>query len=144
VDLFHNAATGYRAQYYQSVRTGEAANRYAVHQLAARAIALLGGAQKRTCPLWWVERSLLHREAKVWIHQGPWLRLARRSDRNLRVKRWLSSNPRNRKRRVWASLTPASETRIDLKGAPLTLDGRRFAKSVKRNRSKDIHGVGYT
>src|SRR5688572_33286648 len=33
VDLFHNSATGYRAQYYKAVRNGELANEYAVHKL---------------------------------------------------------------------------------------------------------------
>lgn len=32
-DLFYNSASGYRAQYYQAIQTGERANTYAVQQL---------------------------------------------------------------------------------------------------------------
>src|ERR1051326_7050118 len=59
VDLFHSSAGGYRAQYFHSVKNGEAANEYAVQQLVPRVVELLNGRQKRTCALWWVERSLL-------------------------------------------------------------------------------------
>ena len=74
VDLFHNSASGYRAQYYYSTKIGEVANRYALTQLRVRVINLLSKSQKRTCPLWWVEKSLQLSEAKAWIHQGIWLR----------------------------------------------------------------------
>lgn len=144
VDLFHNSATGYRAQYYSSVKTSEMANRYAVRQLSKRVMQLLNGKHKRTCPPWWMEKSLLHPKAKIWIHQGRWLLIGRFSERNLFVKRWLDSNPTKKKRRLWATLTPMNETRIDLKGAPLTLTGRNLNASLKQNRSQEIYAVGYT
>ena len=144
VDLFHNSAAGYRAQYYSSAETGEKANEYAVRQLFKRVMQILNGKHKRTCPPWWMEKSLLHPKAKIWIHQGRWLLIARLSERNLFVKRWLDSNPTKKKRRLWATLTPMNETRIDLKGAPLTLTGRNLNKRLKRKRSQDIYAVGYT
>ena len=144
VDLFHNSAAGYRAQYYRSVKTGEIANEYAVRQLAVCIMQMLNGEYKRTCPAWWMEKSLVHPEAKLWIHQGRWLLIGQLSDRNLTVKRWLGSNPEKKKRRLWATLTPMNETRIDLKGAPLTLTGRSLPVSLKPGRSKDIYSVGYT
>jgi hypothetical protein len=144
VDLFHNSAAGYRAQYYRSAKTGEIANKYAIRQLAPRVMEMLDGMHKRTCPSWWMGKSLVHSKAKLWIHQGRWLLLARLSDRNLIVNRWFNSNPTKKKRRLWATLTPMNETRIDLKGAPLTLDGRPLTISLKSGRSKDIHAVGYT
>jgi len=88
VDLFHNSVCGYRAQYYYSAKNGERANRYATKLLAQRATELLSGKNKRTCPLWAVKMSLSDIHAKVWIHQGPWLRLKPYIDRNLIVKRW--------------------------------------------------------
>jgi hypothetical protein len=144
VDLFHNSAAGYRAQYYRSAATGEIANKYAIQQLATRVMQILKGEYKRTCPPSWMERSLLHPKAKVWIHQGRWLLIARLSDRNLSVKRWLYSKPSKKKRRLWATLTPMNETRIDLKGAPLTRNGRLLRKNLKHKRSEEIHAVGYT
>ena len=144
VDLFHNSAAGYRAQYYCSAKIGEIANEYAIRQLAPCVIQILNGNYKRTCPPWWMEKSLLHSKAKLWIHQGRWLLIARMSERNLSVKRWLDSNPTKKKRRLWATLTPMNETRIDLKGAPLTLTGRPLPRSLKRGRSEDIYAIGYT
>jgi hypothetical protein len=144
VDLFHNSAAGYRAQYYRSAKVGKVANKYAIRQLRPRVMELLTGVYKRTCPPWWVEKSLRHAEAKLWIHQGHWLRSPRQSDRNLMVKRWLESNPAKKRRQLWATLTPGKEMRIDLKGAPLTLAGKPLTKRLKRKRSFDIHRVGYT
>jgi hypothetical protein len=144
VDLFHNSATGYRAQYYRSARAGKVANGYALRKLGPRVIELLDKVHKQTCPLWWVEKSLQHPEARLWIHQGQWLRSGKKSDRNLMVKRWLRANPADGKRLLWATLTPAAEVRIDLKGAPLTLAGKPLSASLKPRRSMDIYEVGYT
>jgi hypothetical protein len=144
VDLFHNSVAGYRAQYYRSVKVGKAANKHAIQQLGPRVMELLSREFKRTCPPWWVEKSLRHSEAKLWVHQGHWLRSPRRSDRNLMVKRWLGSNPAKKRRQLWATLTPGKEMRIDLKGAPLTLAGKPLTQSLKSRRSFDIHRVGYT
>ena len=88
VDSFHNSASGYRAQYYQDPSLGDGANRYALELLVPRIEKLVHGREKRTCPWWWVERSLLDPSSKVWIHQGSWLRQARHVDRCLRVERW--------------------------------------------------------
>jgi hypothetical protein len=59
--------------------------------------------------------------AKLWIHQGRWLRANARKDRNLYVKRWHAaqtsrSKKRNKKAR-WSALTPLRETVLELKGA---------------------------
>ena len=144
VDLFHNSAAGYRAQYYQSVTNGESANEYAVQQLVPRVMRLLSAVRKRTCPGWWVQRSLLHPEAKLWIRQGPWLRHPKRSDRQLAVRRWLAYRWTKKHKQHWSSLIPKSETRIDLKGAPLTLDGTPLKKSLKPSRGRQIFEAGYT
>jgi len=144
VDLFHNSAAGYRAQYYRSAAVGMTANQYAVRRLVPRITKSLKEMPKRTCPLWWVEKSLRNSEAKLWVHQGRWLRSPRKSDQNLLVKRWLGSNPAKRNRRLWVTLTPRKETQIDLKGGPLTLSGEQLTKPLKSGRSKDIHTVGYT
>jgi len=144
VDLFHSSAAGYRAQYYRSVTIGEAANHYLIERLTPGILKYLQRVGLRSCPPWWVEKSLRGSEAKAWIHQGPWLRQARRSDRNLFVSRWLAHGARDPKRQLWATLTPRGETRIDLKGAPLTRDGKYLRRHLKPNRSKDIRDLGYT
>jgi len=147
VALFHNSSTGYRAQYYSSVANGECANWYAVRTLVPRLKELLLGREKRTCPWSWVEKSLLDPEAKLWIHQGRWLRPARRDDRKLFVARWVEqqANPdvKRRKKAIWAALAPCNEMRIDVKGGFLTLDGTPLGK-LKPTRAMDIHELGFT
>ena len=144
VDLFHNSAAGYRAQYYRSVRTGESANEYALRQLVPPIIQLLGDVRKPTCPSWWVERSLLHSEAKLWIHQGLWLRHSKKSDGKLAVRRWLAYKWKKTHQQLWPRLIPRNETRIELKGGPLTIDGTPLTRSVKPTRGRQIFEAGYT
>jgi hypothetical protein len=147
VDLFHNSVSGYRAQYYKNSRNGERANEFALRKLAPRIKELLGGQEKRTCPWWWVEKSLLDPAAKMWIHQGLWLRY--RSHRHLLVARWTQKQKQTsldkdrQKKANWASLTPHEETRIDLKGGFLTLDGVPLGE-LKETRSQDINELGFT
>ena len=148
VDLFHNCSTGYRAQYYHSVRNGQRANTYALYKLIPRVNKLVADRLKRTCLWWWVEKSLLHPEAKVWVHQGLWLHHAKRTDRHLFVAKWVmqqaSANKGERKKAKYATLTPDRETRIDIKGGFLTLDGERPSNLYKPARAKDIHKFGFT
>ena len=148
LDLFHNSRCGYRAQYYLGTEAGENANSYAVKVLSSRIKELLSGYQKRTCPSEWVERSLLHEEAKVWIHQGTWLRANRRSERNLSVERWTagltSADRKQRRRATWAMLTPGEEQRLDVKGGFVTTEGCRFRAPLKPGRSEDICKFGFT
>jgi hypothetical protein len=149
VDLFHTSARGYRAQYYQSIKAGQRANAYALRMLAPRVSELLHRFPKRTCPAAWVIRSLTDPAAKIWIHQGLWLRHAKTADAALFVKRWVHEqqstervDPDNECRKTtrgqlarWGMLAPKSETRIDIKGAFISLDGASLGK-LKKTRSK--------
>ncbi len=148
VDMFHNSTCGYRAQYYHSVNTGERANEYAMKSLTPRVTELLSGRNKRTCPLWLVEQSLTDIHAKIWIHQGLWLRRARNTDQHLFVERWKkeqsNADKEIKKKARWAGLTPGEEGRFDLKGAYFTLEGKPFGESTKPNRGNDIHKYGFT
>ena len=147
ISLFHNARSGYRAQYYSSSTRGELANRFALTLLLPRVRELLKGTEKRTCPWWWMEKSLLDPAAKIWIHQGPWLRAASRRDRNLTVMRWLRAqdtrNDNRRKKARWSMLTPACETRLELMGGFLSLTGAPLG-SLKKTRSRDLYELGFT
>jgi hypothetical protein len=144
VDLFHNSAAGYRAQYFRGTSFGEAANRYAVRQLGPRVMELLAVERKRTCPADWMKKSLMHPEAKVWIHQGKRLRSPSETSAQLFVRRWLKYGWDKKHQHRWARLIPSTETRLDLKGAALTLDGVPLLKRLKPHRSRQIYLAGYT
>jgi hypothetical protein len=148
VDIFHNSVCGYRAQYYHNVKKGESANRYLTQLLSVRINELLSGKNKPTCPPSFIKKSLSDVHAKVWIHQGLWLRTEKNRHKNLQVKRWVkqqtSTDEKKRKRAIWASLTPGEETRIDFKGGYFTLDEKPLGKSMKPNRGNDIHEYGFT
>lgn len=147
ISLFHSARTGYRAQYYFSTACGDRANAFALKLLVPRVHKLLRGFEKRTCALWWIERSLLDPAAKVWIHQGDWLRLNRRIERNLCVRRWTraqsNNNRKRRKKARWSMFTPQHEDRLELKGGFVSPAGEPL-DSLKPDRSRELHELGFT
>ena len=144
--VFHSARSGYRAQYYDSVANGERANAFAVSALVAAIRAQLTDTRLMTKD--WMERSLLGRHAKVWVHQGHWLRQSRRRDQLLLVRRWTreldSEDKKRRKLARWARLVPHQETAIDIKGAFLTMDGKSLTSNSKPARGSQIHDLGFT
>ena len=147
LDLFYNGASGYRAQYYQAAALGTLANRFALDHLLPAVTAAVIAANKRTCPAAWVEKSLCDPDAKLWPHQGVWLRYARKTDQNLLVERWLArqDDPDKtlRKRAKRSMLTPAEEYLIELKGGFLSPGGSPLG-TFKPKRSQDLHELGYT
>lgn len=144
--VFHSGRSGYRAQYYKSVANGERANAFAVSSITRAISSDLR--DTRLMSKKWIERSLLGRDSKVWIHQGQWLRQWRRIDRLLVVKRWNrevdSDDAKRRKLAVWASLVPQYEDRIDIKGSFLTLDGEPLSANPKQGRSEQLYELGFT
>lgn len=147
LDLFYNGASGYRAQYYQAADLGTFANRFALDRLLPAITAAVAAANKRTCPAAWVEKSLCDTDAKLWPHQGIWLRYARRADQNLLVERWLARrddpDKKLRKRAKRSMLTPADERLLELKGGFLSPVGAALG-TFKPKRSQDLHELGYT
>ena len=147
VNLFHSAATGYRAQYYASPEIGNEANTLMVRALGARAVALLASRSKRTCPLEWLSSSLEESSAKVWIHQGVWLRHARCSDERLRVERWIRHRDdvdvKLRRKARWAALIPDSEGFLELKGGFISHQGAGIV-ALKPRRARELHEHGFT
>lgn len=146
IDLFHNSSCGYRAQYYHGIRNGERANVYIVEKLKHRIMELLSQTTeiKRTCPLDFVEKSLSGKSAKVWIRQGLWLRYRRKQDQI--VYAWSDCKPKNgqeSKRKNMAFLGPEDETKIELKGAFVTLEGNNEI-NLKEDRSEHINKYGFT
>jgi len=144
--VFHSGRSGYRAQYYRSIKNGERANAFAVSLLTQAIRSQLSDG--RGVSRGWIERSLSGRTSKVWIHQGLWLRYARRTDRVLRVAKWIneidSTDQKRRKLVLWSSLVPRDEDRIDIKGTFLTIDGEPLAADPKIGRSADLHDLGFT
>jgi len=147
ISLFHNSRSGYRAQYYSSVAGGEQANRFALAVLVPRVGQLLRGKEKRGCSWPWMEKSLLGPTAKIWIHQGAWLRANARRERRLFVKRWIKAqadrDKERRKKARSAMLTPSSEVYLELKGGFISLSGISVG-SLKESRSRDLHELGFT
>jgi hypothetical protein len=147
LDLFYNSVSGYRAQYYQAADLGTVANRFALDRLVPQVLRSVTSVNKPTCPPAWVEKSLRDPDAKLWPHQGVWLRYARRTDQNLLVDRWLARqcdpDKKLRKKAKRSMLTPVVETLLELKGGFLSSSGEPLG-TFKPTRSKDIHELGYT
>jgi hypothetical protein len=87
VDLFHNGAGGYRAQFYLGVKEGEKANRFLIDHLIDRLKTLCATGSGEKVGLDFIEESLRHAEAKTWIYEGAWLTDSLAEDRNLFVTR---------------------------------------------------------
>ncbi|MHB1218536.1 MAG: hypothetical protein ACYC1L_10110, partial [Alphaproteobacteria bacterium] len=149
IDLLHNGAGGYRAQFYSGVSCGERANRYIIRKLKSKIGTLCLEANIRTCPSSFVSASLEDEDTKVWIHQGVWLRAKSHTDRNLLVPRWKKNarllKPCRTKLAVWATLTPANETRIEIKGGSVDKESlESVGLRLKPNRSRELSAVGFT
>ena len=148
VDLFHNGAGGYRAQYYLGIQQGEAANRYIIDCLLEKLKWMCSDQPKRGCCWEFIEASLRDPDAKVWVHQGLWMRHKRIDDRNLVVEAWLRNgntlNLRKKAIPIWAQLTPDGETRLDLKGGCVNDKFHSIGVQLKPFRSKELHELGYT
>lgn len=148
LDLFFNSSSGYRAQFLAGAQLGRRADRHvldvAMRELASQLASRYGPAHPQAS----VEASIAHPRAKVWIHQGLWLRFARRDDRVLKVAAWqtrLESDDKNRRKKArWGMLAPDAESLLLLKGA--YFDGGTpldIGKSPAA-RSRDLHELGFT
>ena len=120
VDLFHNGAGGYRAQYYLSVSDGENASRCVITEVQESLKKRRAELSDIQCSLEFIEASLCHHQAKIWIYEGRWLTDNASADRNLVVDRWEESANTKiwpyRFEASWVQLTPDSEALLDLKG----------------------------
>jgi hypothetical protein len=146
-DLFHNGAGGYRAQFHLGTETGEHANRYVLNALLARIEHDFVASRHHDLTWEFIKTSVQSSGAKVWIHEGTWLRLRRHVDRNLKIERWMQSvnvsEKRHKKLYIWAQLTPNCETILEVKGGWLNA-GLESAGILKQGRSADLHWLGYT
>lgn len=148
VDLFHNGAGGYRAQFYLDILQGEKANRCVIDSLLATLKCLCAARPKEDCSWEFIEASLCHHDAKIWIHEGAWLSDNRPADRNLVIDRWEQNAHKitlqHRFEPSWARLTPDSETRLELKGGCVDETINSIDVQLKPSRSLELHDHGYT
>lgn len=148
LDRFFNASSGYRAQFLAGVRLGRQADRYArdaaMRELAPQLASRYGPAHPEAL----VETSIAHPRAKVWIHQGRWLRWARRTDRVLHVAAWQagleSDDDDRRKKARWGMLAPHTESLLLLKGAYLHEGIALAVGKGPADRARDLHELGFT
>lgn len=147
VDDFHNSCSGYRAQYLQSTDSGDSANALSVSVLAD---LVRDRIEARAPPHWckdWALKSVNHRSAKVWIHQGLWLWHAKESCDDLLVDAWVdgrsSADAKVRKRARYGRQLPGEERRVDFKGAWVTPQ-LKVHESLKPCRALSIHRCGFT
>lgn len=148
VDLFHNGAGGYRAQFYLDIRQGVKANRCVIESLLAPLESLCAARPKEGCSWRFIQASLCHHDAKVWIHEGAWLTDNRSADQNLVIDRW-EQNARkitlqHRFEPSWARLTPKSESQLELKGGCVDETFVPVDVQLKPSRSLELHDHGYT
>lgn len=160
VDIFHNGACGYRAQFYCGLKNGESANHYFINAIKPIIMKEVSSNPKRTCPVQFVDFSVSSKDAKAWIHQSrTWIRPPRLNDRNLSVWIWhsnhkvLKSNgslswgsPKTsfiKNGDVYCQLTPDRERFIDIKGAFATL-GCTPVPPPKQHRSEQLRDCGFT
>lgn len=146
LDQFFNSPVGYRAQYFANCKLGERANRFVINELFSK--VLVAGKRGRRLKEDFIRLSLKHSSCKVWLHQGQWLRHAKREDRVLLVPRWqaecVSGDKLRRKLARWGSLAPAHETRLLLKGGFVRATSRVTIDKSPMTRSRELHELGFT
>jgi hypothetical protein len=147
LDRFFNSTSEYRAQYLAHPNTGDKANRLVIDTLYTKvvhALAEQSGKMERK----FAEASLAHAWAKVWLHQGLWLRQAKREHRLLHVPTWRSElalgDKRRRKLVRWGSLIPAQESRLLLKGGYVRDDTELEVGKPPFRRAQELHELGFT
>jgi hypothetical protein len=148
VDLFHNGAGGYRAQYYVGVDVGEGANCCVVNILREALKERRETHPKLKCDWDFIDSSLSAPGAKIWIHEGAWLSDNSAANRNLSVDRWEKNSTgitlEHRFEPSWVQLTPGIESRLDLKGGWIDKTYASVPSANKPYRGQEIHDFGYT
>lgn len=157
VTTFHSASSGYRAQYYESPKLGDEANRYALsqlHQLVMRRVREQFGMTECTNRC---RASLGDAEAKIWIKEGVWWRHAGKAGAVLMPPRWAAAEPLEQMcdpdarrvawKRIWCGRQiPDSETRFVVLGGWIdaALSSHPSPPKPGHERSLHIHMFGFT
>jgi hypothetical protein len=147
IDLWHNSRGSYRAQYYVSQNSGEAANAYALEHLTKLAASLMQADRYRRRHWDRAAVSVCHPYTRVWIHQGLWCHHAKLTDRLLHVQQWRigpGDDKKRRKRKVLGMLIPENETKLKIIGQWLDDTNRPRTTPPKTDRADHIHECGFT
>lgn len=149
LDRFFNSSCGYRAQYLASPREAHLADQCVVESVLPLAIAALASRPQRLVDRPFVEASLCHPWAKVWPHQGLWLRRAKLVDRILLVPQWqqqlrTTRSSHQRQLAVWGSLAPARESHLQVKGGFVHAGKHLRLGKPQSERAQEIHKLGFT
>ena len=144
VDLFHNGATGYRAQFYLSPDLGEAANRHILNRLLGPITEWGQGLADWQA----IGASLRHTDAKVWIREGTWFEDSKEEDLHLTVLRWRDNAEKMTKwprfEPHWARVTPKRETILEIKGGCVDGSGKPQEIVLKPDRAVELNEHGFT
>ena len=147
VDIFHNSASGVRAQCLHSVPLGCQALNYARDVLRSRAIELLEDRGLTRALRDFSHISLGADSAKVWIHQGTWVRHARADVHDLRIAKWDNCVPNNEseaKLLRYGSKAPERPALIDVLGGLYDEIGAAKPGKPPLHRPEQIHRFGFT
>jgi hypothetical protein len=135
-DAFFNSPTGYRGQYALSTANGEAANRLL---LASWEPALLDFIiERKDISSALVASSLRASQAKVWIDESevdPQLRYGEVA---------IVYAPWEKEAEASVSLLAPLGKCLEVKGGWLNAQGQERCNPAKKNRSKEIHNLGYS
>ncbi len=147
VDVFHNSASGVRAQCLHSVNLGCQALDYARDELRSRTIELLEGRGLTRSLRDFAHISLGDDSTKVWIHQGEWVRHARADIHGLRIAKWDNCVPSNEfEARLlrYGSKAPERPALIDVLGGLYDEIGTAKPGKPPLHRSHQIQRFGFT
>jgi hypothetical protein len=148
VDLFHNGSSGYRAQFYLGIDQGVRADRYCIDALMGKVHDLCAQGNHADLSREFIEASLRHNEAKVWIQEDGWWLDRKAADDKLIVDRWTQNSQKCREcpdiMAKWATLTPANVTVLECKGGFVDSLGAPIDRHHKPHRSEQIRDCGYT
>jgi hypothetical protein len=150
VDVFHNGAGGYRAQFWRSPQLGEMGNRTVLDMIALRLAKLRRG--RRDIDFLWptLFSSISSAAAKIWIQENDgsgWRDDTRPEKLDLFVEDWTTRDSEfsisKRVVRNWSKLAPEHVSYVDIKGGWLNRQLEPI-ETFKPQRSIEIHSIGYT
>jgi hypothetical protein len=147
VDVFHNSASGVRAQCLHNVGLGREALAYARDVLRSRAIELLGNRSLTRALRDFAHISLCNDSAKVWIHQGLWVRHARAEARDLRIATWVNCTPKSKHEADllrYGSKAPERPALIDVLGGLYDESGAAMSGKPPLHRPDQVNRFGFT
>jgi hypothetical protein len=134
-DLFFNSPVGYRGQYADSERAGEAANRAVIDVLQPSLLSVAA----RSAHSWkWVAESLRGTQAKIWIDEDEAAGQLGRGTPDIRFDTWQEHSDSG------VGLLAPVGTRLEIKGAWVDEGGKERVDPLKVGRANEIHLTGFS